>query len=245
MPILKQDQPDAENDPALRSRKKSGGARRERRVPLAFEEKIYRSAPLYRQDKGGNTAWPLVFLLLVLVPPLGAVFVWRKLSYEKMRAHRNGEVLAIFGAVVTVLVARWPLGELVFLLRGKSQAGSITFILVLGSVSLVGIGIILLGIKISRAGELDLYLLYLIREKKITDLPTLAEMAGLSYKTLTLKLEKLIDGPLQDAYIYHRDKVLIVPGISERIACFCRQCGGTTVLYVNEERICDYCGAPL
>lgn len=245
MSVPKQDQAAAGNDPTLQSQGQSGGARRGRRVPPAFEEKIYRTAPRYRQDKGGNTSWPLVILMLVLFPPLGAVFMWRKLSYEKLQAYRNGQVVAIFGGVVAILAARLPLAELVYVLRGQSAPSSISFILLFGSVSLVGIGMILLGIKISRAGELDLYLLYLIREQKITDLPKLAQMAGISYKTLTLKLEKLIDGPLQDAYIYHRDRILIVPGISERSACFCRQCGATTVLYANEERICEYCGAPL
>ncbi|MCR5577395.1 MAG: TFIIB-type zinc finger domain-containing protein [Oscillospiraceae bacterium] len=183
--------------------------------------------------------------MLVLLPPVGAVFMWQKLSYEKMQAYRNGQVLAFLGGVVAVLAARLPLAELRLHLHEKIGAADLKLMLIFGGVSLAGIVIMLLGIKISRAGELDLYLLYLIQERKITDLPMLADMAGISYKTLTLKLEKLIDGPLQNAYIYHRDKALILPGISERSAFRCGQCGATTVLYANEERICDYCGAPL
>ena len=83
----------------------------------------------------------------------------------------------------------------------------------------------------------------ILKIDRITRLDKIAQIMKTDYARSADVIQSLIDnGLLKNTYIYHRDKEVIISGISEKIACKCRCCGATTVLYGTDIRECVYCG---
>lgn len=192
-------------------------------------------------------SWGGILLELLLLPPVGVYFLILKVTYEKSRYSANSVWTIVIGVLLMVPALFW-----IGLLAGLSdnfwnevqRAFPLLSLLCIGLP--VGIACIVLGLVLRRLGrENDAYRRLILIEE-VTDLYRIAERMHTTYAHATRVIERLIDGGiLPDAYIFHRDHELIVPGISKKIALRCRNCSGTTVLYTNEERICTYCGGQL
>ena len=97
-----------------------------------------------------------------------------------------------------------------------------------------------------RRGRIADAYMKIITVDRVTAIREIAARMQTTYASAADNIQKLIDaGQLCNAYIYHRDGEVIVPGISRKQAWYCRSCGGTTVLYANDTRMCEYCGAAL
>ena len=191
-----------------------------------------------------ESPWWAVIVLLVTVFPVGIYLVILKTAYEKARYFSNGVRLIVLGAVLMVP----SLGFILTLLLTGADSTSILLQLcgLAGIPGLAGLFCFVFGWVLRHlGGENDAYR-RLILVEKVTDMPTITRRMGTDYAHATRVIERLMDaGLLPDAYLYHRDHELIVPGVSKKIALRCKNCSGTTVLYSNEPHICDYCGGDL
>jgi hypothetical protein len=109
-----------------------------------------------------------------------------------------------------------------------------------------GAAFITAGILMKRTGRVNNAYMTAITIEHVTKIDTLAAMMKTDYSGVVKTVQRLIDSDLlKGAYIYHRDGVIIVQGVSERVAVRCRMCAGTTVRYKSDKNECVYCGAEL
>ena len=212
----------------------------QRGTPLARSQK-----EVFRADPSAQDAiWPVVIALLVTLFPMGIYLLILKTSYEKTRYFGNGVRLIVLGAVMMVPT----LGFILLVLHsGATRARDLWMLTGIAGVPfLVGLFCFVFGWVLRHRGlENDAYR-RLILVDRVTDMETITRRMRTDYAHATRVIERLVDSELlPDAYLYHRDHELIVPGISKKIALRCKHCSGTTVLYSNEERICAYCGGAL
>lgn len=188
--------------------------------------------------------WTTVFLSMSVLFPVGIYYLIRKLSYEKMRYLSNGIILTIVGSAFVIITA--PIVALII----TAAYGNLRDILLLtafpGTYMLTGLSMIITGIVLKQKGITNETYMTLVTEYEVTNLDSLRTELNTTYSDVTDRLMKLIDiDLLPDSYIYHKDREIIVPGISKKVAIKCNICMGTTVLYSNEEQICTYCGGKL
>ena len=199
---------------------------------------------LHLNPTAPEAPWWAVIVLLVTIFPVGIYFVILKTAYEKARYFSNGVRLIVLGAVLMVP----SLGFILTLLLTGADSKEVLFRLcgMAGIPCLAGLFCFVFGWVLRHLGlENDAYR-RLILVEKVTDMPTITRRMHTDYAHATRVIERLMDsGLLPDAYLYHRDHELIVPGVSKKIALRCKHCSGTTVLYSNEPHICDYCGGDL
>jgi len=198
----------------------------------------------YVASNGLGVSWYSVFLTMLVLFPLGIYYMIRKVSHEKKRYLSNGIIMTVVGSVFVVFSV--PILSLL-IATGADNLRSLLLLAVLPAAPLLtGLGMIISGITLQRKGHTYQKFLTLITEYEITNLDDFKVEFNMPYSKVTSTLQKMIDiGFLSDSYIYHKDRELIVPGISKKIALKCKTCMGTTVLYSNEERICAYCGGEL
>ncbi len=203
------------------------------------ENKTFRANP-----SAQDATWPVVIVLLFTLFPMGIYLLILKTTYEKARYFANGVRLIVLGAVM----AAPTLGFILLLLATGADDARTLWMLVgfAGVPCLVGLFCFVFGWILRRRGlENDAYR-RLILVDRVTDMEDIARRMHTDYAHATRVIERLTSSELlPDAYLYHRDHELIVPGISKKIALRCRHCSGTTVLYSNEDRICAYCGGAL
>ena len=220
--------------------------------PSVEEELAQRGTPSARSKKevfranpsAQDATWPVVITLLVTLFPMGIYLLILKTSYEKTRYFSNGVRLMVLGAVMMVPT----LGFILLVLHsGATRARDLWMLTGIAGVPfLVGLFCFVFGWVLRHRGlENDAYR-RLILVDRVTDMETITQRMRTDYAHATRVIERLMDSELlPDAYLYHRDHELIVPGISKKIALRCKHCSGTTVLYSNEDRICAYCGGAL
>lgn len=84
----------------------------------------------------------------------------------------------------------------------------------------------------------------LILTDKITDINTIAERTGITYSKALKTIDGMIyDNQIRDAFIDHSGEEVIVKGITDKVAFKCNNCGGTSVIKMNEKQKCKWCGA--
>lgn len=195
----------------------------------------------YRRTAHEDYSWGQVAAAMAILPPLGLFYVIHKTGREKEIFFLNGVKLTVIGGTLVLLTL--PPILLVFV-TGTDDPSGLWFLLFFpGAYTLLGAVLILLGIRVICRGRVNDRLLHLTLEEKITRMDRLCAHTGMTYPKVTARIQWLIDNELlRGAYIYHKDKEIIIPRISPRIAIKCRTCAGTTVLYANDERECVYCG---
>lgn len=205
--------------------------------------RLSRNTP-HRSKGHEDYTWGQVAAALAVLPPLGLFYVIHKTSREKELFYINGVKMTVIG--ITLLLLTLP-PILLVLCTGTDDPSGLVFLLFFpGGFTLVGAAMTVLGIRSVRQGKRNDRLLHLILEEKITRIEQLCALTATTYPKVTDRVQWLIDNELlRGAYIYHRDKEIIVPRISSRIAIKCVNCAGTSVLYANDERICVYCGGKI
>lgn len=187
-----------------------------------------------------NVSWIYVTLAILFFAPYGLFLFITKTAHEKTQYFENGIKSIIFGLALSVTTA--TVFFLVFF--PEDSINILTF--VLGAIFVLGIFFIVYGLVLRHKGIVFEKLMILITMKNVTQVDRIALASYMTYAKTIKEINKLIESEiLSGAYINYRDKEIIVPGISKKSAFLCKSCGGTTVLYTNEERICDYCGAEL
>lgn len=187
-----------------------------------------------------NMRWGAVVFYFYIIPPLGLFFLVKKVVDEKLKYYENGLRMIIIGATLLVFTGPITIAFLIAAIKGTS----VLPLLVIGIYTVVGLACVVVGIIIKKEGVREGKYLKALLVDKVTSIDKIVNELGYSYAKVTENVQHLIDtGLLANAYIYHRDREIIIPGISKKIACRCKNCGGTTVLYKNEERKCVYCGA--
>lgn len=194
----------------------------------------------YDLDNYGNPlSWFLPLMFLFTVFPLGIYLVLHKTIKEKKFYYRNGVKLQLFSIIPFALI-------LFLLITLKGDIFNQSMLIVSISAIIDALFLIICGTVFRQKGKtIDKYMV-VITKKQITNLREISKQTGDSYSNTIKNLQKLIDNDyLPGAYIDYKDDEIIVHGISKKIACKCNMCGGTTVLYYNDEKICGYCGAKL
>ena len=197
---------------------------------------------LHLDQSAPELSWGVVVLYLLILFPVGVFFMVRKIIHERTHYYDNGIKMIIMGAVFMALTV--PV-ILLFLITGADNTKSLIIVTMIpGVYAVFGAVSIVLGLIYKCKGkENETYMKAIVYEK-ITKIDTLAGIAKTSYSGAANVIQRLIDSDmLKGAYIYHKDREVIVPGISKKIAFRCKNCGGTTVLYANEKKECIYCGA--
>ncbi|MCR4594179.1 MAG: hypothetical protein K5761_03905 [Clostridiales bacterium] len=181
----------------------------------------------------------IVLTYLIGLVPLGVFITLRKITDENEDYQKNGTYSLLFGVILTI---NNVLISIYFIAKG-----GLSYILVFPFVYLaLGLSFLILGMAFKHKGKVYDKCLNLILNEKITDIDLLAKHMKLSYSQVCRIAYDLIENSfIEDAYIYHRDREIIVPGISNKIALKCDKCGSTSVMYSNEKHICDYCGEQL
>ncbi len=188
--------------------------------------------------------WAAIFLLIIIVLPLGLFLMFRKAGYEKMRYYDNGRKMMFIGAALTAFTIP------VILLFSLAGAGSfktlITYIGIPSLYAAAGAVAFIAGFIYTRKGRsAERYLEYIVIDK-ITNIDAIAEKDGVSYEAAASVIQRLIDkGLLPGSYVYEQDREVIVPGISTRFAFRCKNCGETTVIDADGKNECVHCGSPL
>lgn len=189
----------------------------------------------------GDYTWGQVAATLAILPPLGLFYVIHKTSREQEIFRLNGVKLIVMGCTLLLLT----LPPICLVLAGGTDdpSGLIFLLFFPGGYTLLGAVLTVLGLRLAHRGRINDCFLGLILDEKITRVDHLATRTSMTYAQVTRRVQWLIDNDLlPGAYIYHRDREIIVPKISPRIAIKCKNCAGTSVLYANDERVCVYCG---
>ena len=206
------------------------------------EKYTYNRKTVFRyNDKAEALSWGLVIFMLVLFFPLGVYWMIIKTVNEKASYHLNGVTLNIIGAIYMLI------SFLVSMIFVREDAEVIKVILLpFAIIFAVGAAFVVYGFVLRAKGnKLDKYM-NIITVEKITQTDRIAAMTNDSYSKTVKTIGILInEGFLENSYIYYRDREVIVPGISKKTAFKCPSCAGTTVLYSNEDRICEYCGGKI
>ena len=187
-------------------------------------------------------SWGYIALFLVILFPVGVFFLIRKVMHEKTQYYDNGVKMIVMGVLSMVLTV--PLILLIIITGADSARALIIVNAIPGMYALFGAVSVVLGVRFKQKGkQWNAYMKAIVNDK-ITNIDMLAKMAKTTYSGAVDVIQKLIDSRLlEGAYIYHRDREVIVPGVSKKIAFRCKYCGGTTVQYANDEKECVYCGA--
>lgn len=186
--------------------------------------------------------WRRVVVLLIVLFPLGVFFLIRKLVHEKTHYVDNGIKSILTGSLVLLIFVPWA----VLLLVSENGQPPWMLLSVDLILSLFGAVLLIMGVCIKHIGLVNNAYMVAIMLDRITNVDALAERMHTNYAGAVKAVQRLIDLELlEGAYIYHKDRVVIVPGISEKIAIKCQMCGGTTVLYSSDPRECVYCGAKI
>lgn len=205
--------------------------------------RIYNRHKILSMDNSGVN-WAGIMVMLAILPPVGIYFLFRKMEYEKTLYYANGTKMVVIGCAMMILT----LLPVLFLMTadGVEMRDRITVLAYPGFYFLCGFVYVLSGLIYRRKGRINDTYMKLITVDTITRIDKIADTLGVSYCEATRRISLLSDmGLLDDAYIYHRDREVIVPGISKKVARKCHTCMGTTVFYSNEERTCVYCGEKL
>ena len=194
-------------------------------------------------DSESVCSWGLVFLWFIIgLAPVGIYYFIRKLLNEKYHIYENGLMSLLLGIVLIIFFS--PMMIIILIESGFSDlfgAG-----LIFSVQTIIGIILIVCGIVYMHKGKQNAEYMIIITNERITNIDEISKRMKTTYAKSSRIIQDLIEnGFLKKAYIYHKDREVIVPGISKKIALKCNNCTGTTVLYSNEEHICEYCGAKL
>lgn len=215
--------------------------------PAEEARRVYvynRPAPFRFNGAAEPLSWPLVIGLLITIFPAGLYFLIIKCVKENAYSFKNGAVIQVIGGIF----ALWHLLLFVFFFTGASLTDKATIVMLAGifGLFLLGLCAFIYGTRLKGQGRENDTMLRLITEEGITNMDAIADRLHLSYAQATAIVDRLIeDGLLQNAYLYHPDREVIVPGISKKIVKYCPRCGGTTTMYSTEQPICSYCGGDL
>lgn len=183
--------------------------------------------------------WWAVITALIVFFPIGIFHVIRKTVSEPARYTANGITLIITGTVFCIVSG--AMAALMISGTGINAAFAIPSIYFS-----VGLFCLIYGISLKKKGGIYEKYMSAVTVKKISDMDRISSAVREPYYKVCERIGKLIEsGQLPGGYINHRDREVIVPGVSKKVALKCKNCGGTTVLYVNEEKICEFCGAKL
>ena len=191
----------------------------------------------------GNAAEPMTWLrvgvFLVFLCPMGVFLAIRKVIEEKTHYYENGQRLIIFGVIMMVLTA--PM-LYVPIKQDQFDPISLAFVIPL----LLALLMLVFGFVFKHKGKVNNDYMILLKIDRITGLDEIARIMKTDYAHAAAVIQNLIDSDLlRDAYIYHKDRAVIIFGISEKIALKCKSCGATTVLYKTDKHECVYCGAEI
>ena len=195
----------------------------------------------YAEKENGPITWlKIVFFSFVLFP-VGLYFMYRKIHFEKLKYYYNGMNTLIYGTTVFLLFGSFSI------LIGLS-AQTPPFILFIPSLlfTLLGLTEMIIGFVVKEIGKTNDKIIKTLFVDKITDIDEIAKIFKSNYFKTCKKIQGLIDSDiLNNIYIHHKEREIIINGISNKIALKCKNCAGTTVLQENDERICCYCGAKI
>ena len=153
--------------------------------------------------------------------PVGTFLAIRKIFEEKTRYYENGIRLIIFGGFLMLLSA-----PMLYAFVGQDTFDPISLFFVVPTS--LGLLMLLSGVYFKHKGKVNLDYMTILKIDRITRLDKIAQIMKTDYAHAADVIQGLIDnGLLKNAYIYHRDKEVIISGISEKIACKCRSCGAT------------------
>ena len=216
-------------------------ARKSNRKPQKVDRRaLYDTDDVMQLGKGSQPmTWLYVGLFLCSLFPVGIFFLVRKMIEEKTRYYENGIRLTIFGGVVMALAVP---ALVIFFTQDTFETISILFAVPFS----IGFLMVVSGLYFKHKGRINHDYMTILKIDRITRLDKIAQIMKTDYAHSEDVVQKLIDNNLlRDAYIYHRDKEVIIPDVSEKIAIKCRCCAATTVLYSQDERKCVYCGERL
>ncbi|MBR4727832.1 MAG: hypothetical protein IK080_08090 [Clostridia bacterium] len=197
---------------------------------------------LHLKNATSDMTWGYVVTFLIVLFPVGVFFLIRKLIHEKTHYYDNGIKTIMLGCFVFVPAVLF----LISLLVSENGAPPWMLLVIAVVASAAGLIALIAGFWLKHRGAMNNAFMSAITIDRITSIDTLSEKMHTDYSGAVRVIQRLIDAELlEDAYIYHKDRIVIVPGISEKIAVKCSMCGGTTVLYSSEKRECRYCGAEL
>lgn len=191
----------------------------------------------YANDNVFKLSWWVCLLYCFLFFPIGIYFIFKKLTFEKSLYFKNGVKLQLFSLIY------FGISLLLVLIFIADLANSYSWGVILTPFAF-GLSLLIIGTIYRKKGYQNDKFMTIITEQRITNIYEIARLTNCTYAKACDVIQKLIDTEfLPGAYIYHHDAEVIVHGISKKIACKCRNCGGTSVFYSNEKRICNYCGA--
>jgi len=182
--------------------------------------------------------WWSVIVLLFLLPPIGAIFIFLKVYREQHKRLTNSVVLYSVGSVAAGLGAL--IAVLILLLADDLRAAYFApsaLLLAFGAALLIGAAMLR-----AKAAVTD-RLFKLVWVKAELSIDAIADDLKMSYGKAVGTIQKLIDdGFLNTCYIDFANRAIVAPVLLEKQARKCRHCGGTTVFLKNTVCICDYCG---
>lgn len=184
-------------------------------------------------------SWPYVALFLLIMCPIGVFLLIRKVIEEKSRYYENGISMIMLGSVATCFSLP---SLLAFFTQETFEKISLFFLVP----AFLGLSMIVSGLVFRNKGKTRDDYMIVLKLDQITRLDAIAQIMKTDYVHAADVIQGLIDDEsLKGAYIYHKDREVIMPGISEKIAVRCRSCGATTVLYSTDKHECAYCGEVL
>lgn len=206
----------------------------------------------YNRDEGDfrfagaqeSLSWGIVFLMMVLMYPIGFYYMVVKTTQERGRYYRNGATIQFVGGIFFLLFT----GLLIMTVRTgvDNQEFMRSMFGIFGIPAGACLLLLIYGTWLRIRGSMYDRYRTLITVEGVTDLDEIAKREGTTFARAAERVEWLIDsGLLGNAYLSYIDREVIVPGISKKIVRRCRNCGGTTVLMSTDPQICDFCGGAL
>lgn len=212
------------------------------------ETVVYNKKETFRFDKSAEGyGWGLLTFFFIVFFPVGFFMAVTKIVNEKSNYRSNGTMMAAIGAVFLVpSLAAFAFFAVSEYKQYGTFADSAVILAPFCVAVLISLVILILGCFFARKGGIFDKYMYLITVKRITNIDKIATQLQTSHGKAVRVIKKLInEGLLKNAFIYYTDNEVLVPGISEKTALKCANCGGTTILYSNEERVCGYCGGKI
>ena len=196
------------------------------------------------QKKENSRPWWAIIVMLIVLFPIGVLFLINKVVNEKRELFINARALMVLGAV-SLFFGALGAGLTIYAAAAEGAAAIALFGIPALALVLFGASMVIWGVLLRRrAMAYNRYLRFLVLNSE-RSIPVIAQAMGVNTMQALEMLETLVDRSyIRGMYVDH-GTLELKSKETAKFAVRCRHCGGTSILEAGKPVVCEYCGAAL